>query len=42
MNKELVPIDVLSPGASLDAYAQTVNSISVLSLERKKISKTPL
>ena len=36
MNKELVPIDLLSPGASLDAYVQAVNSIAVLSLEEEK------
>ena len=36
MKKELVPIDLLSPGASLDAYVQAVNSISVLSLEEEK------
>ena len=36
MSKELLPIDVLSPGASLDAYVQAVNSIAVLSTEEEK------
>ncbi len=36
MSKELLPIDVLSPGASPDAYVQAVNSIAVLSKEEEK------
>lgn len=36
MSKELTPMPVLSPGASLEAYVQAVNGIPVLSAERER------
>ena len=36
MQKELQPIDILSPGGNLEAYIQAVNGIPVLSVEREQ------
>ncbi len=36
MNKDLVPQNVLTPGANLDAYVQAVNSIAVLTPEQEQ------
>jgi RNA polymerase sigma-32 factor len=36
MSKELTPMPVLSPGASLEAYVQAVNGIPVLTSERER------
>ena len=36
MSKDLVPQNVLTPGANLDAYVQAVNSIAVLTPEQEK------
>ncbi|MBT7370901.1 MAG: RNA polymerase factor sigma-32, partial [Gammaproteobacteria bacterium] len=36
MKKNLTTMDVLSPGANLDAYIQAVNGIPVLAAEREQ------
>jgi RNA polymerase sigma-32 factor len=36
MQKDLQPIDILSPGGNLEAYIQAVNGIPVLSVEREQ------
>ena len=36
MSKQLTTLDVLSPGANLDAYIKAVNGIPVLAAEREK------
>jgi len=36
MNTALLPVNALSPGANLDAYLATVNSVPVLSIEEER------
>ncbi len=36
MSNELIPMPVLSPGASLEAYVQAVNGIPILTAEREQ------
>lgn len=36
MGTNLIPVDVLAPGANLNAYMQAVNSFSILSAEEEK------